>query len=395
MINENILNKILLNLLMVVPAILLISNLAPSIWGFKIHQIVNGIIVLISIILLFIKNTALTILLLWFYFMQKVVNNNNISDYLDNWGGLITILVLLNAKNKDLINNDKIKLFFILTSIPLVIAILQIFNILPYNAGAYYSQENYTRWFGDIVIRPSGYLYHPYDLVIFACFFYLFLLFRYKKTSLLLLGAANIILIKLKAGIVLFLVLYLYIVRKKTKYYTYIYILGAIIIYFVVTKIGIFEITTLFQIDKLKEFNSQLFTGRLFIWNILIDNYIDASFLIKVIGFGAEGARNIIFSDYRWKSLFLPGAHNAILDILITNGIIGLFIYFYLFFKFIKLIHEIDTNKKISHIVIIIVVILGLTGPIFSSFYFWIATYFLAVYNPEYNAKINIEKGMR
>lgn len=370
-------------MLSLVPLFSLLGNILPSFSGFRLHQLWNGTIFLLSLFfikrdnwILFILFAVYTILMSFFYSFKAIF------VLIDHFSGLMVVLNILgNARFKELRVNNLTKLFVLMSLIPVLLAFLQIANIAPYEIGNT-GYVNFAIFQGEIVKRPNGGLFHPYELVIFTYMPFVLLYHKYKNVSMLLIAIPVLYIVKIKTGI--FLVL------------SYILVVGLKLYRISWPKVVTFQRLFLFCFPIIVAFlyynidlvlkvagvsNSQEFlTGRGIIWQIYITSFLESHWMTKVFGFW--DITNIIpNSGMYYNKDYNPGPHNSYLEMLMYCGFVGL-VFLYVFMKRIfksitDCLGKTDTMKLVYFAIVLVLLTLAMTGDMLYTFYFYTGIIFI------------------
>ena len=397
-----------LELLSLSPIFMILGNIIPA-FPLKVHFITFGLTFLL--VCLFIvqyqsKKWIIYIAVLYFL-LQFFLSGLNIKDFVDFFFGPFVFLTLI-----DLLFNNRVtkatlwkyqKRFFLLMWIPMIISILQFLELLPltlWNA----TYINYSVVEGVKTPRTNGFLYHGSELSVVIFFVAAKQLVSKKKyflpVSLLILIIAYSTYYKALTATVLFMIVYYYTIINPLKifYWTKGYFKRDKLLYQFLALIVILAVLFLFykiQIQGVKElFPPELLTGRGAIWNVYLQAIKDFSITEWLFGAGI-GSESSLFTQYASPELYFPlrkdatsnlspDGHNAILSTFLNAGIVGIFLYFFLF----KLIHsqvkrlkEKMKSRAIYFLVFILAILtIGLTIPIFKNAIYWIALSFI-VYN--------------
>lgn len=334
-----------------------------------------------------------------FYFiLQFSFKEHNFRYAIDYFFGPFVILVMLDIiVNRRLPSNllkRYYKRFYLLLWLPIIIAIFQYFEVLPltfWNA----TYVNATLVDGVSVSRVNGFLYHGSELSIIICYVCLFQYFRTETKAfwmlLLLILIASITYFKtiLVCTILIFIHYMLFVNKGPLSQYKLfsrdrIYWYGGIVLAILVALVY----NTFSKIHDYTGhyFDPQMLTGRGGIWNI----YIEAikSFGIKNYLFGTGfGSEYDLFRVYANSTSYVPkgsikkletlyNSHNALLNIFVNAGIIGLALFFFLFKMIYNQIIQWSPSKKWNKAVffgifIIPLVTIGMTIVIYETAIIW------------------------
>ncbi|MBL4710016.1 MAG: O-antigen ligase family protein [Flavobacteriales bacterium] len=381
---NNIAQLIFLELLSLTPLFILIGNIVPPIpfIPLKIHFIAFGIIFLCSLWILVTQASKKWVLYVAFGYLliQFTFDYWDLKSWIDFFFGPFVLVILV-----DLLVNKRIptkllkkyeQRFYHLLWIPISIAVLQFFEILPvtfWNA----SYVNYVLVDGVDIPRPNGFLYHGSELSIILCFTALFQYFKKERESFWMLVFLIFICLatyfKAILGCITLLFLYYLIFVNRGVLSRFQVISKARIFWYggVLIVIGIcfaVQYSSMVYFYTGNYFPPQMLTGRGSIWNIYLSGIKEFSWWNHLVGNGMGSAFEI-FKEQATSENFYPlvkkselgvvyDTHNAILSIFVNSGLIGL-----LFISFIfKMIYtQIKTwkptalwNKKVFIAVFII-----------------------------------------
>ncbi len=378
------LEKYLIYIVILFPIFAVLGNIVPPIAGIKINIAYSGLIMLFAFIVLFVKKRFNYILPFFIIIIIHFIAGIplNLIEISALYSSIFVLLALPINKN---LSNHIFNFFLTFALMPLTIALLQIFKIIPLSFGELKFISG-TIWENDLVLRPNGFLYGVYELSILTILAIITLYYKKYKNifnQLIFLSVASIFIyqLKLRASLILwflFLLLETYQLFKQRSVKYLIYPLSIFLIIFLF-KENSEEIYNTLQIGKLKSTSDfgQFMTGRINIWIVLIDAFSNADLINKIFGFGNDYSK-IFMRSMLWEIDYVPGPHNSILEFLITNGIFGLLYLSYLIKKFFDSLDFNKTNKrKILIIFLLFLFTLGMTGPLLSNLFFGIGFYFL------------------
>ncbi len=375
---------VVLLMLSIVPLMSVVGNVLPAFAGIKVHQIWNGTIFLLSLIFIKRDNWILYVLLATFVIAMTLIRSNSaILVTVDHFSGIIVLFNLIgNHRFKIVKVNNLISVFILFSFIPVLIALLQILKVVPYEIGSS-GYVNATMFQGEVVKRPNGGLFHPYELSIFTYMSFVLLFMWSKKVGLLLLSIPVLFLIKLKAGFALALLFILIVILKiyKLKWTTLLKIQKfslKVAVFVILPSIIIFSS---FFISLINLENSQEFlTGRGIIWQIYGTSLINSSWAVKFFGFW-DISSIVSDSGLYYNKGYSPGPHNSYLEMLLYCGILG-FIFLIVFFKristiIVKMLNHTHSMKLVYFSVILVLLTLAMTGDMLYTFYLYPAIMFM------------------
>jgi hypothetical protein len=402
---NNTIHLLFLELVSITPILIILGNVVPPM-PIKIHHMGLGIIFLIMVWALISDPYKKWILYVAgaYTLIQFTHEQWYLKGLIDFFFGPFALLLLL-----DILVNQKLpkatlrkyeRRFYYLLWIPIAIAVLQYFHVLPikfWNA----TYVNFA-YFGDIAIpRPNGLLYHGSELSVIICFAALYQFFRKENNAiwmlLLLIAVAFMTYFKALTGCIILLFLY-YIVFVNRGILTQLKLMSKKRLIFYSVCIGLVLVGAAVQFFSYVYsvsgyvFPRTMLTGRGAIWNIYFERIKEFSFWNYLFGNGM-GSSFDIFADYAsaetWYLLASdPKAdtdydtHNAFLSVFINSGIVGLAFIFYLFRMVWNQVKKwapgASWNKTVFFgIFIVPLFTIGITIPIYENAIFWISLGFL------------------
>lgn len=397
-----------LELLSLSPIFMILGNVVPP-FPLKVHFITFGLtFLLICLFLSQYRSKKWLIYVAIFYFLlQFFLSGFHLKDFIDFFFGPFVFVSMLDIYINGRVSKDTLfkyqKRFFLLMWVPMIISLLQYFDISPltfWNA----TYINYSKVDGIETPRPNGFLYHGSELSIIIFFVAVKQLFLPKKQFIIIILLIGVIAYgtyykALTATIVLLTIYYFTVVSpvrffKWTKQlinrdkYLYIAI-------FILSIIGLAIILYKSQVQGVKElFNPQLLTGRGSMWNIFLQAVKDFTLWEYLFGAGI-GSEYFLFEKYATPQLFYPlkvdpnsdityDSHNALFSIFLNVGIIG-FAFLYLLFRIchkqLNKLKNITKNKAIYFAIFALPLFtIGITIPYFKNAIFWITLSFIVHY---------------
>lgn len=392
---NNIAQLIFLELISLAPLFILIGNVVPpvsiySIVTLKIHFIAFGLIFLCSVWILTTQASKKWILYVAvaYLLIQFTLEYWDLKSWIDFFFGPFVLVILM-----DLLVNKRLPItllkkyerrFYYSLWVPISIAILQFFEILPLTFwNATYVNEALVG--GIYIPRPNGFLYHGSELSVILCYMAIFQIFRKERESfwmlllLLFVCLATYFKAIFACVAVLFLYYLLFINRgalsrfqviSKARIFWYGGILSLIGVFFILRYLSVVHHYTGYY------FPPQLLTGRGSIWNIYLEGIKDFSVWNYLIGNGMGSAFEI-FRNYASAETFYPltiskklyvvyDTHNAVLSIFINSGILGILfislIFKMMYTQIIRWKPSAKWNKKVYIAVLIIpIMTIGIT----------------------------------
>jgi hypothetical protein len=396
---------IFLELASITPLLIILGNIIPP-FPLKVHHIGLGLLFLVALWTLLNDGYKrwLIYTMLGFTLVQFYQDGWYLKGLIDYFFGPFVLVVML-----DIVVNKRIPLastlkyekrFHALLWLPALIAALQYFNLLPitcWNA----TYVNFA-YFGDLAIpRPNGFLYHGSELSVIIAFLVLFQFFNKENRTLwrfifLLLIAAMTYFKALFGCVALLVLYYLFFVNRGVLSKIRLIPMKQIVAYSVLLLLVLAGFAFQFFKEVYAQtgyvFPSGMLTGRGAIWNIYLERIKDFTWYNYLFGNGM-GTSFDIFADYAtpktwWKLAEDPNtdlnydSHNAVLSVFINSGLIGIAFFIFLF----KLIwNQIKQwlpgpswNKRLYWgIVLIPLMTIGVTIPIYENAIFWLSTGFL------------------
>jgi|GEM_PF-1195317 len=402
---HNIGELVFLELASISPLIIILGNIVPP-FPIKLHYIGMGLIFLSSVWVLLNRADKkwLIYLALFYVLIQSTLYHYAWKDVIDFFFGPFALVVFI-----DLVVNKRVseamlrhykRRFYYFMWIPITIAILQFFDILPvtfWNA----TYINYAK-FGEVELpRPNGFLYHGSELSILITFVALFQYFKKEQEAVWTLLAMVIIALmtyfKAVLGCTLLLLLfYVSFVNRGSLSRFRVLDKKSIIAYSGIAIIvaGTFAYQYLAKVYFYTGyfFPQQLLTGRGAIWNIYLDGVSDFSLWNYIFG-GGIGSGYEIFRDYAFADNFYPltqskklktvyDSHNALLSVFINAGVVGLAFFWFLFKMIYTQVKNWQPtpawNKTVYFGVFVLPLLtIGVTIPIYDMAIFWICLGFL------------------
>lgn len=368
-----------------VPLIIILGNVFPPILGLKIHWITNGIL----LILLLVMNIKYSLYVIVYFIIVLLINiNATIKETIDFLVGPLTMLIIIDIFKNPYKFHEIIKfrkLFLFCASIPIIISILQYFKIIPLTLLSA-TFINYTILFGTEYARVNGFLYHVIELVVIIVFVFFILYQRYKLIIFPILMVVLIYFTYAKSGLLLSLMFLFIILFKKYLNIIYIKLETVLFLFFsFLIVLFVFKINIIRNSIALNIVDKDLFTGRIGIWIIYLNSYLDFNLLHKIFGAG-PGAQAALFAKNSgqfnwWVSYWIPHTHNQFLDLLVTTGIFGICVYFILYLITLSNIKKSFKEENILFFAyyILPLLTLGFIHPIMNMMVFWSGFFFLSV----------------
>lgn len=401
-IKRNILFEvILLELLCYVPLAIIAGNVLPPLGSLKFHWIYIGFVFLITVLVLIKNNraTGLFLLIVLFAAIQKAIAIEfSIKEFIDFISGPLLFIALVDTVCYSELQLETWryyrKKFLIFAAVPIIIAILQFFKMIPLEIlNANY--VNITVFGSEKIERVNGYLFHGIELAVIIAFFFINLALLASNIKVYLLFLVMIVLefiTKIKSGIltsITYLGFFTYFIDERFKFvktivFTSFIIAGASFIYILVPDIKMQR----FDFDPSNfKFKDQLFTGRGFIWNIYMKGIKQMSLGQVLFGFGYGSAPELFRQNSIGTIAFAktaPGPHNQFLELFVNGGLFALwFMYFMLQNQYRKLKLLLNNHSLLFKyywgIILIPLFIMGLTAPIMSMFVYWCGMSFVII----------------
>lgn len=391
---KNIIELMLLEFLCYVPIAIILGNILPPLGFLKVHWIYIGVVFLITIASLFKNKHTHDLLFLIFVFaivQYFIAIKFSLPDFIDFISGPLLFVAVVNICISDKLNLNQIRRYrkkiLIGFSIPIMIAFLQLLNIIPLEfLNATY--VNVTLYGSEIIERVNGFLFHGIELTIIIFFFFanLGLLASHFKMYFLLAAMIFFEFITIiKSGIltaIIYAGFFSYFIDRRLRSFKSILIACIIVFGFSYIYILIPDIKERrFTFDKRSfKFEDQLFTGRGLIWNTYIEGIKD--FTLPQIFFGAGyGSAPVIFNRHLIGSVaqreWSPGPHNQLLELFINGGLFAVWLIYLILrkqYKKLNLIFSLDRSQFLKYylaIVLIPLFAMGITAPIMSMYIYW------------------------
>lgn len=404
---NTVFHLLFLEVLSLTPLIIIFGNIAPP-FMIKWHHLGLGLLFLITLVALMLDGYKKWVLYvaLFFTLIQFLFEHWYLKGLIDYFFGPFIFVLIL-----DLVVNSKLpqatlakyeKRFYYLLWAPIVIAVLQYFDIMPitfWNA----TYINYA-YFGDLAIpRPNGLLYHGSELSVIICFAALYQFFRTDNKAfwmLIIIALASFMTYyKALLGCVLVLILYhLFFLSRGVFSQLKLLSIRRIILYSsIVVGLVVFMAFQFFSKVYFYTgyyFPPQLLTGRGAIWNIYLERIKEFTWWNYLVGNGM-GSSFDIFADYAtpktWYLLAIDpntdtdyDTHNAVLSVFINSGLVGMAFIVYLFrmlYRQVKtwLPSEKRNKRLFFGIFILPLITIGITIPIYENAIFWACLGFLIV----------------
>lgn len=402
--NHNLVHLVFLELASITPILIILGNIAPPI-PLKVHHMGLGLLFLLIVWALMLDAYKKWVLYIAaaFTLIQFTHEQWYIKGLIDYFFGPFVLVLML-----DLLINNKLpketlkkyeRRFYYLLWVPIGIAVLQFFSILPITFWKA-TYINYA-YFGSIGIpRPNGLLYHGSELSILICFVALFQYFRKEQRAVWMLFIMVIIsamtYFKALMGCVLLLsVFYIAFVNRGSLSQFRVLSRKRIILYSVLLLAGAVFVTVRY-FSMIYHYTGYYFprdmlTGRGAIWNIYLERIKEFTLWEYLVGNGM-GSSFDIFADYatpdQWYLLRLDptdteyDTHNAILSVFINSGLIGITFFIFLFRMVYRQIKKWNPTSKWNKTVffgifILPLITIGVTIPIYENAIFWICLGFL------------------
>lgn len=403
--NSQFSHLIFLELVSLTPVLIILGNVIPPIY-LKLHHLGLGIIFILALIALAYDGYKkwLIYFLIGFTAIQFSFEQWYLKGLIDYFFGPVVLLLMV-----DLLVNSKLpkktlekyeRRFYYLLLVPVGVAVLQFFNILPitfWNA----TYVNYA-YFGEVAIpRPNGYLYHGSELSVIVCFLAIFQFFRSEPRAfwglILIVLVALMTYFKAVIGcVVLLFLFYLFFVNRQSfAPFKFMKMRWIILLSF----IGLIAVSSVLYTYFMTVYSytgyyfpPKMLTGRGAIWNIYLERVKEFGAWNYLFGNGV-GTSFDIFADYAtpktWYLLAVDAnadtnydTHNAVLSVFINSGLIGIAFFVYLFRIIFNQVKKWAPTSKWNKTVffgifIIPLITIGITIPIYENAIFWVSLGFL------------------
>lgn len=389
---EALLHRLVLLLSALLPVFMILGNIYPPVFGvMSIHHAVNGFLVLVSAFSLIRREPFFFIGLLGLAFAQFLnYGQNPLALLADHYGGIILFYTLSSwflCPGRDF--GLYIRIFLIASLIPLILSVLQYFGYLPVEVG-YRRNINITYFEGEEIVRVNGFLYFVQELFVVLFIVYLLSALHLRRRFWLVLGGfmTLAVLYKLKAGAAYagFVVILSLFVRVRNLLLRYLLLslglMGAL--YFVAQTPSLRDF---FDIERIGDpaRKDELFSGRYAIWQVYLNIFGEGNIGGKLFGMGNYAHE--VFSEiakklYGQKDI-VAGAHNQAVEMLVNTGVFGIFLHIYLLIKalrYVKMRIQRPYYRNLQIYFWTSALFLGLTAPLWSTFYFWVGLFFIAYY---------------
>lgn len=327
---------------------------------------IGGVLIVICCIILLNSNKLMGWLIIIYLVLTNIItiiNSNNIILNIKDaiyFNTFVLISLVLSKKNVylflDIYFKKKKKLFFYIICMSNFILLLGLFN----NSAYYYDWDDYGIYY-------KGFTYMPHVvaalclLLLLINLYYIYNINKGKKSLHIMLIIPIYCIMKTGARVYLvpLLLLLLLVVVKKYGYKK-----GSILL-FVSLPLIVSAIMSSSMLDKFIsvfnfEFNnnllSNLTSGRSQMWSGLIYHYSNNYNVIeKIVGTSYD---NVYRLNYLYSGMNV-WAHNDIINILISMGIIGVVIYIYCFYNYYKAGSKKNRQKDVTIIFFTIFVFLA------------------------------------
>lgn len=352
---------LLLHLLSFTPLVMILGNVLPPM-GLKLHHYVFGVEFLMAVLLLSFYKSGQSFLVICALIVGIQVATGSPflpKEYIDFFFGptiLVAVVLMIRAEllNKKLMTQLK-KQFIISALVPISIATLQYFDLLPYTfLNATYI--NYTNEDGAWIPRINGFFYHGNELVVLSFFISLILVYGRKANAgflimLALIGFAIITRYKslVATSLICFLSYSIFINKRGAELIQLIpkrlfLDLGKL---FLVLIIGGVVLIIYLNIERMGvPFERETLTGRGGIWNVYFKALKTYHWNQHLIGPGI-GTEKLQFAfnatpemyyplEYNPKLDKWPHAHNPWLGYYLNAGICGILLLIFLLKNWIK-----------------------------------------------------------
>ena len=372
------------------PIIIILGNVFPPINGIRIHWIFNGVVFLTGIVLLIKYHKYIYLIFFFLYAISQIIFSQyfSIFEFINFIAGPTVFFAVINISLSKGESCRYFKIFIFLLWIPVTIAVLQFFSVLPLTfLNAQYVNIGIL---GDKeVARVNGFLYHGIELVVISVFLSFFLfnskhINKSKKVITCFVLFCVFYIYAIKSGIVFILIYSIYhLFGEKLKYVKQKKLLSFLVFFAILFLIFIaYEFKSFFSIEELS-FSKGLLTGRGQIWTIYLAGFLSLPFSNFIFGAGF-GANEIVFTKFSsilhwYRPGYYPHAHNQILEIMIFGGIFYMLLLLFLFKELIKKICNQPSKNEIYIFLLLLFGTVGMTHPIMDMFIFWACFSFLYI----------------
>lgn len=324
--------------------------------------IIGGLLILTNVLILINKITVKSFILLFYLgilLIATILNSGNISLNIKDIIYFINFVLLslvvtdkkfvLDLKNILLEKINYIKINIICGNIILLIAL--------------FSQNAYYYEWGENTLYFSGFTYMPHVVASLCMLLLMFILFyiyygnkgKGKKSAYIYMILPVYCILKTGARayiIPLIIILVLILIKELGNFRTLITIIVlSPIVVKIFLKTSMFQkFITLLDFDSSFSLIYKLTSGRSEMWNGLIYHYVNKyNFLEKILGTSFDEVYKI---NYMYTGMKV-WAHNDIINVLITTGIVGVLIYLISFYNFYKISNYIRVKiiVKIGYII--------------------------------------------
>jgi len=339
--------------------------------GIKIGQIWKAMLVsyflFVSVIFFIKKRKAFIFIFFSFIFAFKIFFSISSVEYIAGTIELVfenlffpaSFLFFLYSVDESELKfwGKHLSIFVILSFLPSIFGIIQ-----PLSAG--YRLENFGLEKDSFAL--IGLFQNPHsasDMLAFATtvifFYFIHTKSRFQKLVLLfltLLGSYFLFKVYVRTGMVMLSLSLLYILLTSKDKLKYLKLLSAILLagslfFFIYSNDPVLQMRLA---DKTiyYEGTENLGSGRLYIWENAIKNWYSEGITSIIIGLGEGLAYELMYSNANIKVF----AHNGFLQILQTEGLIGIFLYIGFIWNYLKFIYN---NKKSVYFYLVVALLIG------------------------------------
>lgn len=359
-----------LDIISFAPVLMMLGNILPPL-VLKVHQVAFGLAFVFAILTLsFFKKGQIYLLIVLAFNVAQLLMNQTLHavEVFDFFFGPSVLFTLIMILQNDMLTREELRMrrkwFFSAALLPVIIASLQYFGIIPLTfLNATYVNDVLVD--GKLLDRINGFFYHGNELVVLS--FFLFMNLAYGKSNSraflwlsTLLGFAILTRYKsLMATSAALLIYYVFTInrfggRLLKTIPKWVFVTAATAIAVAIISFVYLHIRDNYRLFGMP-FQRTLLTGRGGIWTVYFASVADFSFWQHLFGggIGSEGdqfASHVTAAAFYPKemdpnSTIRPHPHNPWLGYYVNAGLLGILYMVYMLNKWMKQFRE---NKHVS-----------------------------------------------